>query len=74
MSALDKLEDRIFSGCDLFMADIELRRMLLAKRYRPPIPFISIMNFGLHLQVDQSPFVASPESNPSPGDNLHEPA
>jgi hypothetical protein len=49
----------------LFTADIELRRVLLAKRYRPPIPFITIMEFGLKMQVDQSPFPASPFECPS---------
>ncbi len=40
----------------LFTADVELRRMLLAKRYRPPIPFITIMELGLNLKSDNNPF------------------
>jgi hypothetical protein len=48
----------------LFNADIELRRILLAKE-RKPLPFITIMEFGLHMQVDESPFPASPFECPS---------
>lgn len=46
----------------LFTADTELRRILMAKD-RKPIPFISILNFGLPLLADAVP--ASPVESPS---------
>ena len=52
----------VLSGASLFNADIELRKILLATE-RKPVPFVTIMNFGLHLQVDTSPFPVASESS-----------
>lgn len=61
----------VFAHANLFNADTELRRILLAKD-RKPVPFITLMEFGLPLLADARHFQVpyeSGESNPlSPGE------
>jgi len=59
MAHVDSFPEVIPAGAQLFNADTELRRILLGSE-RKPIPFISILNFGLQLLADAVP-VASPE-------------
>ncbi|MFA5952291.1 MAG: hypothetical protein WC807_18640 [Hyphomicrobium sp.] len=53
--------DAFSPEASLFNADTELRRILLGSE-RKPIPFISILNFGLPLLVDAKSTVASERS------------
>lgn len=57
--------DAFSPEANLFNADQELRRILLG-RERKPIPFITILEFGLPLLVDAVPAsrVESPHTQP----------
>jgi len=68
MSPFANVAERIFEHAQMFNADVELRRLLLATE-RKPIPFITIMQLGLQMQADSNPFESPIESqgvNPQP--------
>ncbi|CAN1724413.1 protein of unknown function [Hyphomicrobium sp. 1Nfss2.1] len=54
--------DAFSPEANLFNADQELRRILLGKE-RKPIPFITIMNFGLPLRVDDRFVAETPDAD-----------
>jgi len=64
----------VFAHANLFNADVELRRILLAA-IRKPVPFLTLHNFGLTPQTDRNPFQVPYESEcpPSTSEQSNEP-